>query len=68
VADGLLVQDAGGAAAEAGVEPGDLLLAINGTPATSVDQVRAMVARSGKTVALLIQRGEDKIFVPVNLG
>jgi serine protease Do len=50
------------------VEPGDLLLAINGTPATSVDQVRAMVARSGKTVALLIQRGEDKIFVPVNLG
>jgi serine protease Do len=68
VADGLLVQDAAGAAAEAGVEAGDLLLAINGTPATSVEQVRAMVARSGKTVALLIQRGEDKIFVPVNLG
>lgn len=68
VADGLLVQDAAGAAAEAGVEAGDLLLAINGTPATSVEQVRAMVARSGKTVALLIQRGEDKIFVPVSLG
>ena len=68
VADGLLVQDAGGVAAEAGVEAGDLLLAINGTPATSVEQVRAVVAKSGKTVALLIQRGEDKIFVPVNLG
>ena len=60
VADGLLVQDAGGAAAEAGVEAGDLLLAINGTPATSVEQVRAMVAKSGKTVALLIQRGETR--------
>ena len=68
VADGLLVEDAGGAAAEAGVESGDVLLAINGTPATSIEQVRSVVSRAGKSVALLIQRGEDRIFVPVTLG
>jgi len=68
IADGLLIEDAGGAAAIAGVEAGDLLLAVNGTPASSVEQVRSVVARSGKSVALLIQRGDDKIFVPVNLG
>ncbi len=68
VADGLLVEDAGGAAAKAGVEPGDLLLAVNGTPATSVEQVRAVLSRSGKSVALLIMRDGDRIFVPVDLG
>ncbi|MBX3652912.1 MAG: Do family serine endopeptidase [Ramlibacter sp.] len=68
VPGGLLVEDASGAAASAGVEQGDVLLAINGTPVQSIDQVRAMVAKSGKSVALLIQRGDNKIFVPVNLG
>ena len=68
IAEGLLVEDAGGAAAEAGVESGDVLLAINGTPATSIEQVRSVVAKAGKSVALLIQRGEDRIFVPVTLG
>jgi len=65
---GLLIEEAGGAAANAGVNPGDVLLAVNGTPVRSVEQVRAAVAKSDKSVALLIQRGEDKIFVPVRLG
>ena len=65
---GLLIEDAGGASARAGVQPGDVLLAINGTPARSVDQVREVVAKSGKSVALLIQRGTDRIFVPVRVG
>jgi serine protease Do len=68
VSDGLLVESASGAAARAGVEPGDVVLAVNGTPAKSVDQVRSMIAKSDKSVALLIQRGEDKIFVPVRVG
>ncbi|MDH6594705.1 serine protease Do [Variovorax sp. TBS-050B] len=65
---GLLVEDVAGPSAVAGVQAGDVLLAINGTPAKSVDQVRDVVARADKSVALLIQRGEDKIFVPVRLG
>ncbi|MGZ5179166.1 MAG: DegQ family serine endoprotease [Ramlibacter sp.] len=67
-AAGLVVEDVSGAAARAGVQPGDVVLAVNGTPAKSVEQVRSVVAKADKSVALLIQRGEDKIFVPVRLG
>lgn len=65
---GLLVEQVGGAAALAGVQPGDVLMAVNGTPVKSVEQVREMVARSDKSVALLIQRDGNKIFVPVRIG
>jgi serine protease Do len=66
---GLLIEDAAGPSALAGVQAGDVLLAINGTPAQSLDQVREVVAKAtNKSVALLIQRGEDKIFVPVRIG
>jgi serine protease Do len=65
---GLVIEDAGGAAAIAGVRPGDLLLSVNGRPVTSVEQVRDVVAKSSKSVALLIQRGDDKIFIPVRIG
>ena len=65
---GLLVQQASGPAALAGVQSGDLLISINGIAVKNIEQVRAMVAKSERSVALLIQRGGDKIFVPVNLG
>ena len=65
---GLLVQDASGPAAMAGVQPGDVLIAVNGTAVKNIEQVKAAVTKSEKSVALLIQRGNDKIFVPVNLG
>jgi serine protease Do len=62
-----VVEEANGPAARAGIQPGDLLLAVNGTPVQSVEQLRTMVAKSGKTMALLIQRDDGKIFVPVDL-
>ncbi len=65
---GLVVEGSGGPAARAGVVPGDLLLAINGTPVGSIEQARSLVTRAGKTVALLLQRGGERIFVPVRLG
>jgi serine protease Do len=65
---GVVVEQASGPAARAGIQPGDLLLAVNGTPIQSVEQLRALVAKSGKTMALLIQRNDGKIFVPVDLG
>jgi serine protease Do len=68
VRNGVVVEDVTGPAEAAGVEPGDIVLAVNGTPVGSVDQVRAAVAKSQKSVALLIQRGDDKIFVPIRLG
>jgi serine protease Do len=65
---GLLVEDAGGPAQVAGVQPGDVLLSVNGKPVNSVEQVRDVVGKSSKSVALLIQRGDDKIFIPVRIG
>ena len=65
---GMLIEQAAGPAALAGVEPGDVLLAINGTVAKNFEQVSAVMAKAGKSVALLIQRGDEKIFVPVRLG
>jgi serine protease Do len=65
---GLLVEDAGGPAAAAGIQGGDVILAVNGTPVRSVPQLRALIVKAGKHVALLIQRDDAKIFVPVDLG
>jgi serine protease Do len=68
IASGLVIEDAGGAAAMAGVRPGDVLLSVNGKPVASIDQVRDVVGKATKSVALLIQRGDDKIFIPVRIG
>ena len=65
---GLIVERVSGPAALAGVQPGDVLMAVNGTPVKSVDQVRVAVAKSNKSVALLIQRDGSKIFIPVRIG
>ncbi len=64
----LVVEDVAGPAAAAGVQPGDIILGVNGTPVKSVDDLKAAAKKSGKTVALLIQRGEAQIFVPVRTG
>lgn len=53
--------------ARAGVQPGDVLVTIDGTPVTTIEQVRGVVEKAGKSVALLIQRGTERIFV-VRIG
>jgi S1-C subfamily serine protease len=68
VKEGLVVADAAGPAAEAGITQGDVLLSINGAPAADIDAVRAAMAKAGKTVAVLIWRDGNRIFVPVRLG
>lgn len=65
---GLLVEQASGPAAMAGVQPGDVLVSINGQAVSSPEQARELVASSDKSVALLIQRGKEQIFVPVRVG
>jgi serine protease Do len=65
---GLVIEDASGASAIAGVRPGDVLLSVNGKPVSSVGEVRDLVGKANKSVALLIQRGDDKIFIPVRIG
>lgn len=66
--DGLLVENASGPAARAGIRPGDLVLSVNGQPIRDVSQLRALVNKASRSVALLIERDNAKIFVPVELG
>ncbi|MDR2156053.1 MAG: Do family serine endopeptidase [Burkholderiaceae bacterium] len=68
IASGLVVEQVSGAAARAGVQPGDVVVSINGQPVQGVDQVRDIVAKAGKSVALLIQRDGQQLFVPVRIG
>ncbi|AOZ01854.1 peptidase [Cupriavidus sp. USMAHM13] len=65
---GLVVEDVSGPAARVGIQPGDVILSLNGTPITSADQLRSLVAKSGKQVALLVQRDDARIFIPLDLG
>jgi len=68
IANGLVIEQVGGAAARADIQPGDVLLSVNGKAVSSVDQVRDLVGKANKSVALLIQRGNDRIFIPVRIG
>lgn len=65
---GMVIENVAGPAALAGIQAGDVLLAVNGTPVKDIEQVRAVVAKSSKSMALLIQREGNKIFVPVRIG
>lgn len=68
VTHGLVVEDAQGPAAQAGIQQGDVVLAVDGTPVQSVDQLKDLVRQHDKQLALLIQRGDQRLFVPVELG
>jgi serine protease Do len=63
----LVVVDSDGPAAIAGVERGDVVLAVNGRPIGSIAEFRTAVDASGASVALLIQRDDTQIFVPVRI-
>jgi len=65
---GVVVEDVAGAAAKAGVRAGDVIVAVNNTRVTSPEQLKELIGKAGKTVALLIQRDEARIFVPVTIG
>jgi serine protease Do len=68
VAQGLLVEGVSGPAARAGVETGDVLLAVNGQPVQSVEGLKAHLRDHPKTLALLVLRDHQQIFVPVKLS
>lgn len=61
----IVVEQVGGPAAESGVQPGDVILGVNGARIESIEQLRKAVEDGPGTVALLIQRGEAQLFVPV---
>jgi serine protease Do len=64
----LLVEDVTGPALAAGLQAGDVVLGVNGAGVSSVADLKREVARAGHSVALLIQRDEAQIYVPVDIG
>ena len=67
--NGLLVVDAQGAVAQAGVRRGDVVLGLNNTEVQSLDQFNKQLSgfTTGKTVALLVLRAESTLYVPVKI-
>jgi serine protease Do len=70
-AKGLVIEnvDRGGAAAENGLKPGDVILAVNRSEIDSVEQFKRILAsrRSGSMVLLLINRNGDEVYVRFSL-
>ena len=66
---GLLVEDAQGAAAKAGIRRGDVLMAINNQDVKSVEQLNQLLGQfeKARSVALLIKRGDGALYVPLRL-
>ena len=65
---GVYVERAEGPAAAAGLRRGDVILAIGSTPVASVSELVELSEKSGKTVALLVQRDKQRTYVPVQTG
>jgi serine protease Do len=64
----LVVEDVTGPALAAGLQAGDVVLGVNGSGVSTVAELKREVARAGRTVALLIQREDEQIYIPVDLG
>jgi serine protease Do len=66
--NGIVVDQATGPAAAAGVRAGDTIVAVNNHKVKSVDQLRDLVGQAGPHVALLVQRDQARHYVPIDLG
>ena len=66
--DGLVVENATGPAARAGIQPGDVIVSVGAAKVTTLEQLKRQIEKSGDHVALLIERNGQKIFVPVRVG
>ncbi len=63
---GLLVEQASGQAARVGLKPGDIVLSVNGTPVATIDALIAEIGAAHGTVALLVQRGGSRLYLPMD--
>ncbi len=64
---GVLVEEADGAAARAGLRAGDVILSVDGTDVTGARQMQSLLAKleKAKTVTMLVRRGDTTNFVLV---
>ncbi|MDP3308487.1 DegQ family serine endoprotease [Methylotenera sp.] len=68
--NGLLVIDSAGLAAQAGIRRGDVILGLNNSETQSVEQFNKQInaVASGKTIAVLVLRGENTLYVPIKVA
>ena len=67
--NGLLVAESTGAAAQAGIRRGDVILGLNNSDIQSVEAFNKQInAAVGKTVAVLVQRGDNTLYVPIKVA
>jgi len=66
----VVVAEVQGSAARAGLQPGDIILAVNNRAVKSVQDLRTLAGklRTGQTAALLVERQGNQVFVPVRAG
>jgi serine protease Do len=65
---GLVVENVAGPAAAAGIVPGDVILAVNNQPVSSVGDLRRLLPQGKGSVAMLVQRENQRIYIPVRIG
>ncbi len=67
--NGLLVVESQGLAAQIGIRRGDIILALNNSEVQSLEQFTKQIQAipAGKNIALLIQRGENTLYVPLKM-
>ena len=64
---GLLVQRVNAVASRAGMEVGDVILAVNGQPVGTLAALAEAVAEADGSAALLVQRRGARVFVALEL-
>lgn len=67
---GVLVEEASGDAARAGIQVGDVLLAVNNTQIKTIADFKKAVAAvpKGKIAAILVRRGQGSLYIPLRLA
>ncbi|MEQ1662262.1 MAG: DegQ family serine endoprotease [Thiobacillus sp.] len=67
---GLLVEEATGDAARAGIRTGDVILAVNNGKVVTVDAFRKALAAvpTGKSAAILVRRGDGSLYIPLKIS
>ncbi|MGH8727149.1 MAG: DegQ family serine endoprotease [Burkholderiales bacterium] len=67
---GVMVENATGAAAKAGIRKGDVILGVQDKNVSSVEEFNKLVSEAdkGDSLALLVKREDSTIFIPVTVG
>jgi serine protease Do len=66
---GIVVQNSDGPAARAGIQTGDIILAVGNTSIDSAAQFNKIIEKTskGSSIALLIMRDNSRLYLPVHI-